>query len=166
MTGDMGHLIEDHCSCQVPCMCGGQALAQNVFMRMHMHMDSAMCLVRQGKANMALQHAKEKGVLSSDFLLFILKHYPSLQLLELLFQGDCTLKVGGSTEQCGHASSNSVTTRSKTEDSNISGKGTVLPLGVTLTTLKKSGHWHLAEGWLQRLVYDHHETGRYKFLCY
>lgn len=132
---EMGQLIRDHCSCKVPCMCGCQALAQNVFMRQRAHADALLCLLCQGKVHMAMQYAQFKGVLDHDVLLHLLKQCPSVQLVETLLNDEeprPERSVGG----------------------------TLLPMGAVLTALCDIGHWDIGKGWLQRLVYSRHpKTG-------
>ena len=133
---EMGQLIQEHCSCKVPCMCGCQALAQNVFLRQRAHVDAMLCLLRQGKVHMALQYAQARGALDRDVLLHLLKQCPSVQLVETLLTEEEPRTEGG-------------------------GSRTLLPMGVVLTTLCDIGQWDMGKGWLQRLVYNRHpKTGQ------
>nr|KAG5711986.1 hypothetical protein BaRGS_026427 [Batillaria attramentaria] len=125
----MGQLIRDHCSCQVPCMCGCQALAQNIFMRQRLHPDVMLCLLRQGKVHMAVQYGRSKGSLSDEVLLNLVKQCPSVQLVDTLLDYE-----GGKD-------------------------GPLLPAGVVLTALKDSGNWTMGKGWLQKLMYGRCGTG-------
>ena len=126
---EMGQLIQEHCSCKVPCMCGCQALAQNVFLRQRAHADAMLCLLRQGKVHMALHYAQARGALDRDVLLHLLKQCPSVQLVETLLTEEEPRAEGG-------------------------GSRTLLPMGVVLTTLCDIGQWDMGKGWLQRLVYN------------
>ncbi|KAL8601613.1 hypothetical protein ACOMHN_003879 [Nucella lapillus] len=121
---EMGGLIRDHCTCQVPCMCGAQALAQHVFQRLRAHPDTMRCLLRQGKVQMALQYGRTKGALQGEVLLQLLQQCPSVQLVEALLRAP----EGGSPP--------------------------LLPMGGVLVQLIEGGQWEVAKSWLQRLVYD------------
>ena len=92
---EMGQLIQEHCSCKVPCMCGCQALAQNVFLRQRAHADAMLCLLRQGKVHMALHYAQARGALDRDVLLHLLKQCPSVQLVETLLTEEEPRAEGG-----------------------------------------------------------------------
>ena len=124
---EMGQLIRDHCSCQVPCMCGCQALSQHVYLRQRAHTEVMLCLLQQGKVQMAVQYGHAKGALDQNALLQLLRQCPSVQLVE-------TLLIP--------------------KESDGGKEGTLLPLGVVLTTLCTTDGWKLAKDWLQRMVYS------------
>ncbi|XP_076441678.1 clathrin heavy chain linker domain-containing protein 1-like isoform X2 [Babylonia areolata] len=132
---EMGQLIRDHCSCKVPCMCGAQALAQHVFQHQRSHPDIMLCLLQQGKVQMALQHAQAKGVLDQDVLLKLLAQCPSVQLVDILLKDqDAEEGVGGGSK-------------------GVKGGGPLLPMGVVLVELCRIGQWEMGKNWLQKLVY-------------
>ncbi|CAL1546669.1 unnamed protein product [Lymnaea stagnalis] len=66
LTQEMGVLITEHCTCQLPCLCGCQALAQNVFVRLKAHEDVVKTMLKQGKVQCALQHARQWHCITSD----------------------------------------------------------------------------------------------------
>lgn len=143
----MGQIIRDHCSCKVPCMCGCQALAQNVFLRQRVHPEAMLCLLKQGKVHMAVQYGQSKGALEQDVLLNLLKQCPSVQLVEVVLKEEESKSSSGGGGR---------------------GVRTLLPMGLVLTTLCDIGQWELGKGWLQRLVYSGPlKTGgcRFVLLC-
>ncbi|KAK6180919.1 hypothetical protein SNE40_008884 [Patella caerulea] len=80
LSRDIGVLLDEHCSCQIPCKCGCQALAQTIFTGLREHQNVVICLVKQGRVLTGLQYAKIKGTLEAEFLVFLIKTCPSVQL--------------------------------------------------------------------------------------
>ncbi|ESP02815.1 hypothetical protein LOTGIDRAFT_93131, partial [Lottia gigantea] len=81
LSRDIGVLLEDHCSCKIPCQCGCQALAQSIFTSLKEHHRVILCLLKQGRVLTGLQYAKSKDCIDPQFLVHIVKTCPSLQLL-------------------------------------------------------------------------------------
>lgn len=60
LSGQIGDLISGHCSCKVPCKCGCQALAQNVYSKLHRHHQAIVCMLKQGRVHAGIDYAKNK----------------------------------------------------------------------------------------------------------
>lgn len=60
LSRQIGDLISGHCGCKVPCKCGCQALAQNVYTKLHLHHQAIICLLKQGRVHAGIEYAKHK----------------------------------------------------------------------------------------------------------
>ncbi|KAK3092772.1 hypothetical protein FSP39_007068 [Pinctada imbricata] len=88
LTKNTGDLISKHCRCKVPCKCGCQALAQNIYAKLHLHNDAVVCLLKQGRVYAGLEYAKNKAPFSKDTYMEVLRTCPSLQLMQALAAED------------------------------------------------------------------------------
>ncbi|XP_048734570.2 clathrin heavy chain linker domain-containing protein 1-like [Ostrea edulis] len=98
LSGQIGDLISGHCSCKVPCKCGCQALAQNVYSKLHRHHQAIVCMLKQGRVHAGIDYAKNKSPFTKEMYVEVLRMCPSLQLMHALVaeddQGSRPLPVG------------------------------------------------------------------------
>ncbi|XP_022335234.1 clathrin heavy chain linker domain-containing protein 1-like isoform X2 [Crassostrea virginica] len=84
----IGDLISGHCACKVPCKCGCQALAQNVYTKLHLHHQAIICLLKQGRVHAGIQYAKHKSPFTKEMYVEVLRMCPSIQLMQALVAAD------------------------------------------------------------------------------
>ncbi|XP_062620292.1 clathrin heavy chain linker domain-containing protein 1-like [Saccostrea cucullata] len=98
LSHQIGDLISKHCSCKVPCKCGCQALAQNVYSKLHLHHQAIICLLKQGRVHAGIEYAKHKSPFTKEMYVEVLRMCPSLQLMQALVaeddQGSRPLPIG------------------------------------------------------------------------
>lgn len=98
LSRQIGDLISGHCGCKVPCKCGCQALAQNVYTKLHLHHQAIICLLKQGRVHAGIEYAKHKSPFTKEMYVEVLRMCPSLQLMHALVaaddQGSRPLPVG------------------------------------------------------------------------
>ena len=88
MSSELGDQLSGHCKCSVPCKCSCQALAQNVYSKMHMHRQAVMCLLKQGRVYAGINYARQLSPLTREDFVEVLRSCPSLQLMQALVEED------------------------------------------------------------------------------
>ncbi|XP_021366978.1 clathrin heavy chain linker domain-containing protein 1-like isoform X2 [Mizuhopecten yessoensis] len=88
LSQDLGDRISAHCKCNVPCRCGSQALAQNVFSKLQLHRQTVVCLLKQGRIHAGMDYAKHKMPFTRDQFMSVLRTCPSVQLMHALVEED------------------------------------------------------------------------------
>ncbi|XP_033734726.1 clathrin heavy chain linker domain-containing protein 1-like isoform X1 [Pecten maximus] len=88
LSEDLGDRISSHCKCNVPCRCGSQALAQNVFSKLQLHRQTVVCLLKQGRIHAGMDHARHKMPFTRDQFMSVLRICPSVQLMHALVEED------------------------------------------------------------------------------
>ncbi|XP_052057904.1 clathrin heavy chain linker domain-containing protein 1-like [Mytilus californianus] len=88
LNHQIGDRIVDHCNCQVPCKCSCQALAQNVYSKLHLYRQAVICMLKQGRVHTGMEYAKHKYPLSKQEYLELLRTCPSLPLMHSLVEED------------------------------------------------------------------------------
>ncbi|XP_053374865.1 clathrin heavy chain linker domain-containing protein 1-like isoform X2 [Mercenaria mercenaria] len=87
-TEEMGHMIHNHCKCQIPCRCSAQAMAQNVFIKLKMYKEAIVCLLKQGRVRAGLDLARQRCDFTKEDYIDLLRSSPSIQLLHALVDRD------------------------------------------------------------------------------
>ncbi|XP_069116425.1 clathrin heavy chain linker domain-containing protein 1-like isoform X2 [Argopecten irradians] len=88
LTEELGERIGGHCKCKVPCRCGSQALAQNVFAKLQLHRQTVVCLLKQGRIHAGMDYARHKMPFTRDQFMSVLRVCPSVQLMHALVEED------------------------------------------------------------------------------
>lgn len=86
LNHQIGDRISNHCVCQVPCKCSCQALAQNIYSKLHLYRQAIFCMLKQGRVHTGMEYAKHKYPLSKQDYLSLLRTCPSLQLMHSLVE--------------------------------------------------------------------------------
>ncbi|KAK3591625.1 hypothetical protein CHS0354_013809 [Potamilus streckersoni] len=116
LSSEIGHMITNH-SHKPNC----QALAQNIFMRLHQYRDAVVCYLRQGRVQAGIEFARNKAPFRHDDYIHVLRVCPSLQLLHVLVEGQPR------------------------------GSSRPLPVGVVIQTLLQEDNFELALQFIQEL---------------
>lgn len=88
LNHQIGDRISEHCKCQVPCKCSCQALAQNIYSKLHLYRQAVICILKQGRVHTGMEYAKHKYPLSKQEYLDLLRTCPSLQLMHSIVEED------------------------------------------------------------------------------
>ncbi|XP_012942238.1 clathrin heavy chain linker domain-containing protein 1 [Aplysia californica] len=88
LSHGLGQMITEHCSCPLPCKCGCQALAQNVFVRLKSHVEVLLTMLKQGKVQAAVQHGRLSGCVTGENLGRLLETDLCQELVEGLMEAE------------------------------------------------------------------------------